>query len=318
MKMKKLAVGVSTARWIDEKDHVASIKRIKKCGFEALDYQINSWFRQTLDAEKLTSFFDKSVKELCEHYTPMRDTAREEEVCFSQFHAPLPMYFPDDPIRTEYYAQVTEKMMALAAFLDCPSIVVHPWGTLKSTKEEEYEVNMKLYRRLMPAAKKYGVRICLENMFSGYLGEDGREILVPGVCADVDETCKYIDALNKEAGEELFGFCLDIGHANVAEVDIYEFIKKLDKRLIDLHLHENDGKSDTHAIPYTQECAAHPGKRPIDWELVLKGLREVGFEGALSFETQHAIEVLPEELKSDALTYIASIGKYFRKRMQEE
>lgn len=59
-------------------------------------------------------------------------------------------------------------------------------------------------------------------------------------------------------------------------------------------------------------------KRPIDWDKVLEGLKEIGFEGALSFETQHAIEILPEELKSDALTYIASIGKYFRKRIEEE
>ena len=62
--MKKLEVSVQTARWFDEKKPAESMKLIKECGFEGVDYNINSLFQFSFDEENLTSFFDKSLEEI--------------------------------------------------------------------------------------------------------------------------------------------------------------------------------------------------------------------------------------------------------------
>ena len=56
--MKKLEISAQTARWLDETDHRGSIKFIKECGFEALDFNINSF----LDVFISTIYLDCTVK----------------------------------------------------------------------------------------------------------------------------------------------------------------------------------------------------------------------------------------------------------------
>ena len=166
-------------------------------------------------------------------------------------------------------------------------------------------MNMQMYPKLIPAAKKYGVKICLENMFA-FIGGHG----IARACANVDEACRYIDALNEMAGEEVFGFCYDVGHANLLSCNLYEDIKTLGHRLTVLHIHENDGRLDSHCIPYTYKN----GKiGTTDWEGFLKGLKEIGYEGPLNFETFAALQDVPREVVGELLKLISAIGNYFRK-----
>lgn len=310
--MKKLEISAQTARWIDENDHRGSIKFIKECGFEAVDFNINSLFNRTYDEKNLTSFFDKSVEELFEYYADMKAAAKEYDIAFSQLHSVFPAYFPGDEERTRYFMEVTKKMIAVAGYLESPCIVVHPWKSLDTAKEVEIEVNMNLYRELIPVAKQYGVKICLENLYSIPYRN-----IIAGPCSTPEEACMYIDTLNEEAGEDLFGFCLDIGHARCVGANIYRFITTLGKkRLTTLHIHDNNGSCDAHLIPYTQ-MNLDGSILAIDWEGFIKGLKEIDYEGALAFEIMNAITIIPPDLKPAALTYIAEIGKYFRSRIEE-
>lgn len=310
-KEKKWEISVQTAKWINEEKPAESMRYIKECGFDGVDFNINSRFRATFDEEKMTSFFDKSIPELIKEYTPLKEAAKENGITFCQSHGILVIYYKDDPVKTDYFMKVTEKMFAVLQYLECKAIVIHPWigAQFGAEKEEELATNMKIYRRLMPIAKKYGVKICLENLW-----EKHGEQYVDAPCIDAEEACNYIDVLNEEAGEEVFGFCLDIGHTQFYNTDIYKFIQTLGERLTVLHLHENDGTSDSHMIPYTQVDAEGPSKC-VDWESVLKGLYDIGYEGDLSFETCNAIVNLVPEMKTLTLKYIAEIGKWFRKRL---
>ena len=203
-------------------------------------------------------------------------------------------------------------MIASCAYLGCKALVIHPWigAAYGADKEEEIAVNMWLYRRLMPAAKQYGVKICLENLW-----EKQGCIFVEAPCIHAKEACDYIDTLNDEAGEEVFGFCLDIGHTQFYQDDICEFIKTLGKRLIVLHLHENDGILDSHMVPYTLLVSCG-NEKTVDWERIIKGLSEIKYEGNLSFETCNAIAFVPENVKTITLQHISSIGKYFRNQLE--
>ena len=48
-----------------------------------------------------------------------------------------------------------------------------------------------------------------------------------------------------------------------------------------------------------------------DWNGFIKGLKNIKFSKTLSFETAPVLTSFPEELKPQALSFIAGIGKYF-------
>ena len=53
-----------------------------------------------------------------------------------------------------------------------------------------------------------------------------------------------------------------------------------------------------------------------DWDGLIKGLREVGFDQVLSFETAPVLTAFPEEMKGQVLRLIAETGNYFRKKIE--
>jgi len=83
-----------------------------------------------------------------------------------------------------------------------------------------------------------------------------------------------------------------------------------------LHIHENAKSNDDHMIPYTQLDQGNR-KANINWDEFLRGLKEVGYQGDLCFETLRGITVLPKELRQDGVKFISAIGRYFRKRLTE-
>ena len=310
--MNKLKVSVQTSKWFNEENPAESMKYIKDCGFEGVDYSFNSTFRNSFNEEHLTSFFDKSIEKLRDYYKPHKEAAQKYGITFCQTHGILVIYHKGNPKKTEYCLNVTEKIIEICQYLECKALVIHPWigAQVGASKEEEIEVNMQIYRRLLPVAKRCGVKICLENLW-----EKQNEEYVDAPCIDAREACQYIDVLNEEAGEDVFAFCLDVGHTKFYNTDIYEFIKILGKRLLITHLHENDGNSDSHLVPYSQVDPCDGGLC-IDWERTLQGLYDIHYEGSLSFETANAIANLPCSMKTYVLEYISKIGHWFKKRLQ--
>lgn len=309
--MEKHLVAVQSGDWYDESNDDKSMARAKECGIEALDYNIDHVINPYEYVKgKQYPFCDKSTEEFVEFFTPLKAASEKYGIKFSQMHAPFPTYFEGMPEQTEYLLQVVEKCIAVCAYVDCPAIVVHPYNS--GCKKKDIEINLEMYRRLMPAAKKYGVKICLENLFS-----IGKTRLTEGICTHAEDACYLIDLLNSEAGEDIFGFCLDVGHANVMGKNLRQYINTLGKRLTVLHIHDNDGKGDKHMLPYTQATDLWGADLATDWEGFLMGLRDIEYEGNLSFETFRAIKQMPKEVEKEALSLVTAIGRYFRKRIEE-
>lgn len=65
-----------------------------------------------------------------------------------------------------------------------------------------------------------------------------------------------------------------------------------------------------HQIPFTF-AKTRENKTSTDWEGFVRGLRQIGFQGTLSFETAPVLSAFPETMKQDALSFIARIGEYF-------
>lgn len=312
-------IGIQTAHWYRPDDPDGSFAYIKARGFTAIDYSLQLHLSGSqIKKGELTDFYDRSVEEILEGYRPVKEAMQKHDVVIYQMHAPFPLWVKpkeDDPDFdaekiNAYVAMAMEKMCAIADYLDCRAIVCHP--ITRSTKEKEWETNMNMYRSFMPGAKKYKVKICLENLFGNYKGR-----IIEGACTEVSEACAYIDALNAEAGEDVFGLCLDIGHATLMRRNLYQYIKALGPRLTCLHIHDNDGQDDLHMMPFTYTHTW--GKNLVsDWDGFINGLRDINYQGDLCFETFRVLESFPRDLWDYAFRLISATGRYFVKRIESE
>lgn len=306
-----LEVSVQSACWWNENDPEWSFRFIRDCGFEGIDYSMdNHLIPDAICKGDFSGFFEQSVEELKEHYRPIKAAAEKYGVRFAQMHGPFPMRVKGMDMVEPNMIAVTEKVLEIAKFLDCPAVVVHP--TYRTLKAEEWETNFRIYRALIPAAKRTGVKVCLENLFSNY-----KDHVIEGPCSDAVEACRYIDTLNAEAGENCFGFCFDVGHANLVGRNIRQYLNILGDRLTVLHIHDNNGATDGHMLPYTQTYRWGTNFY-LDWEGLIEGLRDIGYRGPLNFETFRALLDFPKPTRPAMLKLVASIGEYFKARILGE
>lgn len=310
---KALMKSMQSGRWYKtfggDENPEAAFAFIKDCGFEAVDFDLGMHIHTSkIRVGDVGTFYDADVETLLDHYRPVKAAADKYGIAFAQAHGPFPMHVAEYPEVHEYLLTVTEKMCAICELLECPYLIIHP--IIVRNRREEREKNLQMYRKLIPAAQKYGVKICLENMFTT---ENTRK--TGRACANMDDACRYIDTLNAEAGEELFGFCYDVGHATLTSNDIYEDIKQLGHRLVCLHIHENDTQKDLHQIPYM----ARTTKKELNtnWEEFIQALKEIGYRGALNLESAGSLSLIPEELIKPMLQCGAAVCEYFRKRILE-
>lgn len=297
MEKKKYLISTQTGNLFDECSNdyeylCKNFKHLADCGFEAIDFNIDHYLPGGLIVKGETNdFWDKSLDELYAHFEPTKRAVYDSGLVFSQTHSSFPNYIEGNDKLNDYMIMVTEKTIAVCAFLGCPALVVHPFFCKEYHKEQK--INLAMYRRLIPAAKKYGVTVCLEN---GY--------------AEMADHCVIIDILNEEAGEKCFGYCLDIGHANNGGGLFRKYIQMLGDRLTCLHIHDNDGANDSHMIPYTQTRGWKTNC--TDYNGMLEGLRDIGYKGNLSFEAFRGVEALPKEVESEALRLMSAIGRYWK------
>ena len=159
----------------------------------------------------------------------------------------------------------------------------------------------------MPAlAQCPHVTVCLENL------KTGMAPILEGFCSNPYYAAMLVDDLNREAGREAFGLCLDTGHLILTRRDFRHWISVVGKRLKVLHMNDNDEQNDKHQIP-TQ------GR--IRWDHICDTLREIGYSGDVGIEvfTMNVLKanITPEMLLAQ-MRFTASIGKLFRNRILGE
>ncbi len=197
--------------------------------------------------------------------------------------------------------------MQICAFFGCRYIVVHGFKLARflGSEEAEWSETDQFLQFLAPAAKQLGITICVENLYNGIEGH-----IVEGPCCNAKKAAARIDSMNEKYGAEVLGFCFDTGHANLVGIDFEDFITTLGSRLKVLHIHDNDGVSDLHQLPFTF-AKTRENKSSTDWDGFIRGLKNIHFSGALSFETAPALTAFPEVMKREVLKFIARTGEYF-------
>lgn len=305
-----LEIGVQTRNVIDDEDPAKGFRLLKCAGFSCCDFSLNGYLKNTsLYRNEVNDFFDQSEEELEAFFRPHREAAKAAGIRIHQMHMPYPNYVPQADRELNDYLKkvVARKSMKICAFMGCRYIVVHGFklAYYLGSEEAEWEKTREFIEFLAPLAVELGITICVENIYTNI----GKHI-VEGPCCDAEKAVARIDSLNEEYGADILGFCFDTGHANLVGIDFEDFIVTLGDRLKVLHIHDNDGVGDLHQIPFTF-TKGRENKTSTDWAGFLKGLKRIGFEKVLSFETGPVLTAFPEELKEDVLVFLAKIGKYF-------
>lgn len=301
-------VGMLTSGVIHEDNIEQGYRFMAEAGFDCIDFNFDTYLSiNDIYAGKINDVYDRPMEEMWADFKIHADLAAKYGLTFGQTHAPFPSMMRGDDAATEKLMRITINTMELSHRIGSRYIVVHPITlAYECSKQEEHDFNIEMYKQLIPAAKKFNQIVCLENMFL-----EMNYHLMEGVCSDFAEVAAMIDELNEYAGEELFGFCFDVGHANVLGKNMYQSLVTLGDRLKILHIHDNDGVSDLHSMPYTfMRSWSGSG---TDWDGFLRGLKAIDYKGVLSFESGRCIEGFPRELHPSVLKLTADIGKYFSK-----
>lgn len=305
-----MKIGVQTKNAVEKKEAWDGFAMLKEAGFSCCDFSLDTYLRNyDLYQGKLNSFFDRSVQELHEYFTPHKKAAAASGISISQMHMPYPNYVPGESDELNDYLRnvVAPKSMEVCAFFECPYIVVHGFKLSHYIGSEtaEWERTSDFLESLAPMAKEYGITICIENLYTSLGGH-----IVEGPCCDARKAAERIDRMNDRFGVEVLGFCFDTGHANLVGIDFEGFLVTIGHRLKVLHIHDNDGIMDLHQIPFTF-TRSRENHSSTDWDGFVRGMRRIKYSGNLCFETGPVLSAFPDVMKQDVLGLIARIGKYF-------
>lgn len=312
-----MEIGVQTKNVVYDEYPLQGFELLRRAGFTCCDFSLNAYLlNSSLYEFKVNDFFDQSEKELEIFFTPYKEAAKTAGIRISQMHMPYPNYVPNGSDRLNNYLRnvVAPKSIKICAFMDCKYIVIHGFKLAYyfGSEQAEWEKTLEFIEFLAPLAKKLGVTICIENIYTSV----GSHI-IEGPCCDAGKAVERIDSVNKKYNAEVLGFCFDTGHANLVGIDFENFITTLGDRLKVLHIHDNDGIGDLHQIPFTF-TRNRENKSSTDWEGFLNGLRNIKYDKVLSFETAPVLSAFPSAMKEEVLHFIAGIGEYFAGELGSE
>jgi sugar phosphate isomerase/epimerase len=284
-----------------------SIAKVAQAGFDCIDFQFDNAATNP-NHELRSPDWEANVERI--------GLALEQYgLRANQAHAPFyEVLDPDLPDR-EMKEEMTRRSIIAAGRLGVKWIVCHP-GTLYGNprKQEQFQANAQWLKPVLELAGQYDMGVALENIFDKFFQQPGSEVkpdtpLSARRTRGKIRTCRYYANWPEDLAELVdalqpygkVGACWDTGHGNEMMVDQRASIQILGHRLKALHINDNFGVFDDHLIPYFGN---------IRWDEILLALKEIGYQGELTFETGANFIHVPEELVDDALRYAVKVGRY--------
>ena len=156
-------------------------------------------------------------------------------------------------------------------------LVLHlgiPDGQQTSGGDNQRDAARRSVEEVAARAAEVNVRVALEVMPNSLSS-------AAAICHLIEDELEGLDV----------GICLDYGHANIMG-DLSDAIETVSGHLWTTHVHDNDGRSDDHRVPFAGR---------IDWDAAMMETQKIGYDGVLMFEvanTGDPIEVLKRTEKA--------------------
>lgn len=264
-----------------------AVELVAKAGFDAWDF---SMFEMARIDWRTYTVVDKPHPLNSNDYVAfakrLRQIGEENGIHCNQSHAPFPSLVPG----IKAYLKRAIECTAIAGGEIC---IIHP------DNNQSAEQNAELYFELLPFAKEHGVKIATENMWNW---KENAPTASSAACSHHDDFLKHILAVN----DPYFVACLDIGHAEMAGLDtsVYQMAHTLGSHLQALHIHDNDKLGDSHQIPFSMN---------IDWNMVAKALKEIGYSGYLTLEADRYMQSTGAKTEEEVLKALKELNLAVRR-----
>ncbi|MCI6908462.1 MAG: sugar phosphate isomerase/epimerase [Clostridiaceae bacterium] len=291
-----MKVSVTTDEMARAYGDAEALKRLADIGFDAVDFGM---FKYDMHGE----LFCGPQADFERYFESLGQTARDAGIEIGQVHSPMPSYTAN-PEEDAHILECQKKAILAAYRLGSPYIIIHPCIPQEYRydhfRAETREINMKFYGELTPLLEQCGVRLGVENMFNW---DPEKNCICPTVCSSAEEMIDYIDALGPQ-----FVACLDTGHAQLSGSGAPDMARKLGARLKTLHVHDNDGISDCHVAPMLgYNGPTHMSS--VCWTDFAAALREIGYTGTLSFETDQTQRMYGPALLMESTTLLYKVAR---------
>lgn len=244
-----------------------------------------------------------SADEIKERFTKLIENCAMKCVSLNAICAPRLKW---DTKRTDLNGlmlQIGKDCIAACIMTDCRYIVIQPLFSGIS-KADIWQENHKYYSILGQMAKQAGITILMENQ-CGYVNGH----FVRGVCADASVASEWIDTLNEEMEEEVFGVCLDTGACHLCGQNMGEVAAALGKRLKSVLIRECDSMHEASRLPFTgKNETAHD----MDWQGLIRGLRRIDFDGILIMDARDTLRGFSHLIRSHVYLLMRSVADYLK------
>ena len=263
------------------------IKAIKDAGFDAMDMSYQ------LDA---SSFF--LGDDYLEKAEEVKKALKKYNLKCRQAHAPIECYYKMEQNDSSIEYVRLKRAIESASVIGIDHIVVE--GTevpAPHASRLNLDYNYEFYKRLEPLCEKYNIVIAVENLRKSFTYPDL-----------MNEIIRRLDS-------PWFKALVDVGHTWVrADMQPGEFIRGLDRGIIcGLHVH------DTHGIRQGIDEHLAPWMAEIDFEDLMKALKETDYKGDLTLEIRSFIDKYASKgLLDAALKFAEAIGRKLISIFQEQ
>ena len=144
-----------------------------------------------------------------------------------------------------------------------PMVVMHLTNLYDAPPASE--IGIKRFQAIADYAQKLGIKIAFENT----------------------KVITLFDSVLDNIKNKNVGICFDSGHYHCNFKDQFNWDKYKD-RIFTLHLHDNDGNSDLHLLPYDGN---------LDWNELFKNLNNANYNGNIVLESCYSYQYLKQSLK---------------------
>lgn len=197
--------------------------------------------------------------------------------------------------------QIGKDSIEVCKKINAKNIVIQPLFA-GIAKQNMWKENRRYYRELGKVAQENNISVLFENQCVYK-----RERFVRGVCSGPIEASEWIDTLNKEFGDEIFGFCLDICAGTLCRQDVGAMAVELGNRLKAVILRENDGFHEMSRLPFVGRYKDGEG---ADWSGIINGLRKIEFDGTLILDAGDTLRNFSHLLHPYLYPLMRSVADY--------